>query len=1137
MAIISNRGGGTGNASFSQLNDHIAVAGNLSSQWNQSSEVITITAGTFTGNTITSATDTNFNSMQSGNIILRSGNAWVNGTISGSGNVSISTTGSAIVVTGTQLTISDGANISSSVNGNTVTISATNSDTLRSMTDTDISSITSGHILIWNGNDFQNRSVQGDVTISTNGFVTIGNKKVTLPKIDGGTSSGFLFTDASGNLTASSVTQGGGGSSFDRGDIFGGTNVTVANSGTEGVIINSKSDSAIVTLINNSISTTNITKTFSNGVITLSGSTGGSGGTSTLSGATDTDISSPVAGEILIWNGTDNLWVNYSANGAVSLSQNGTFALTNSSVTSNSISANAITSAKISANAVTLNKISGGGTVGFLATTSGNGTVGIGNINAGDNITITKSGADITISGQAAGGGSFARSNIIAGKGITTTNSGATSVQIDSNAGKTKRFIDFGNDTTTNIAAGDFVAGLEGEDGNGNFVGTKADEETKVPIGIADLAIAGKANNAADENVVKRSVFVVGSHDIPDGDIDGNFSGARDRQAVYLKWISDDSQWKVTLEKTQWRCGTHHNGDVIFDFVAMHSSQDVADQIVSTISAFSGDIDRTNDGVFMDDNGVGKNIDWDTFEAVVEPIHLKTGLSISGYTYESAAGNVTAGEFHLIASDLSNVSLRGVARAGDEEKFKAVMSLGFRLRMQNSTNTIFVEGIVGSINVQGSAIIATFVENSVEKSTANFSNDTQLTFISKGRHPEWRNVEFDRTAAPDHQTLASTGYVDDYVADKFADERVTGFTALASDGTLDTDKELKWSNTDTDFEFYLNDTSYNSLKKWFIVGYWMEFYLSTTYETLERCRISSVSARANNLISLGVDNQWIKNNAHQGASANVGIRFIGPRRHDIEQERRYGVQTATGNFGRGENIQRVADGSRSTATRFASTFTRGAGSASLGRFGPISANNNQSGGSLNTANYLVNNTQFAGMNNYLGFRARVGYNYIVTVALQGVFNFNNVSANETYGLEFGLNWRAFQAGTTPSGTWQTCEARDNSGVTGVTFRYQKFAIADNGGNVTQFGADPNHNTASSALAFNRGKFNPGAATNLDHGPTARYSFEVGGSPNASFVISRDTDFEFDPIYGCAEQSQGLANVYALNWDIRVVQEM
>ena len=87
-------------------------------------------------------------------------------------------------------------------------------------------------------------------------------------------------------------------------------------------------------------------------------STNGSGtlsfasATSTIAGATDTSISSPSGGQLLIYDGT-NSWDNISLSGDATLAANGTVTISANAVSSAEISANAITSSEIAASGVT----------------------------------------------------------------------------------------------------------------------------------------------------------------------------------------------------------------------------------------------------------------------------------------------------------------------------------------------------------------------------------------------------------------------------------------------------------------------------------------------------------------------------------------------------------------------------------------------------------------------------------------------------------------------------------------------------------------------------------------------------------------------------------------------------------------
>jgi hypothetical protein len=69
-------------------------------------------------------------------------------------------------------------------------------DTLAELTDTNISSLASAHILIYDGSDsFDNKAVSGDITIDANGVVTIGNNKVLTAMINGDAITGAKIAD------------------------------------------------------------------------------------------------------------------------------------------------------------------------------------------------------------------------------------------------------------------------------------------------------------------------------------------------------------------------------------------------------------------------------------------------------------------------------------------------------------------------------------------------------------------------------------------------------------------------------------------------------------------------------------------------------------------------------------------------------------------------------------------------------------------------------------------------------------------------------------------------------------------------------------------------------------------------------
>ena len=993
--------------------------------------------------------------------------------------------------------VAAGTNIATSWSATTqiLTINATGftGNNIAGATDVTINAVVDGQILVRSGNVFRNQTVSGDLTTSTNGSFTINANAVTTTKLaDDSVTSDKLAENAvairlASDVTVESVTAGHlliwNGTVWHNQSVAG--DITISQSGTVNIAANTIGPTELI-VSGNGNAGQHLTSG-GDGTLSWTDPPSGGGGSTTFSGLTDTDIDSLQSGDVVIWNGTERKWINYGFTGDVLVNDTGVTTIGGSRVTSSKIASNAITPRELN--------VTGSGSNGQVLTSDGDGSF------------------SWTNKGSGGGGGGLTTSNLLEGNGVTIAKSGDNAT-FSSNAGKTKRFIDFGNDTTTDIEAGTFVAGLDGFDANGNFIGESANDESKVPIGIAVVPVSGKESNGSDANVVKRSVFVDGSHNVPSGDIDGSLSGATDRQAVYLKWVS--TQWKVTLEKTKWLVGTHHNGDVIFNFTGMHSSQDFADQLVSTISAFSGDIDRTNDGIIVDDNGVAKNVDWDTFEAVTEPIHLKTNLQLSGYRFNTNSGSLTAGQFHLVATDLSNVTLRGISRSGDEEQFKSLMSIGFRLRIQNAANTVYVEGIVGTFALVSGALQVHFVNNSVVKSSTDFSNDDNLTFVSKGRHPSWPDVEFDRTGTPDHKKLASTGYVNDYVTDHFGRKTVTGFTALAGGSTPSANKQVVWSSTDNDFEFYLTDATYNSISDLLQAGHWLEFYSTTSYLVFERCQISSVGNRVNNLVSVVVSNQWIRNNAHQGAQTGVGIRFIGNRRYEMEDHTNKKRQYCAAKLARGEGTSLTSN------TRFNTTFTPSGSNARVGRVGTAMSNSFRNDTFLNNSN-----------DEYIGFRAFAGNAYAVAISLGATFSYGNQGSTQ-FGVEMGLQYRHKLATSSTWSSWNVCDGNDDGSGSNLIYDSSSLGLQDNGGNTTFFGADSVSGN-NRFLSLFRGKSGNGAQTFIDAAFPAIIMFNVGdGDGNAFRTQNVDRDFEFWIAY-VATGGVRIEHVYNLTCNLTAIR--
>ena len=556
---------------------------------------------------------------------------------------------------------------------------------------------------------FYNYAMSGDVSMTYSGVVTIGSKRVTTSKMHGGTnSSRLLGTGSATDGTINAITlspgdnisvnhsnnvitisgQASGGSSFERSDIHAGNNISLTNSGTEGVIVSASISSIALGDVTHSASQ-------SGKFVAVSGS-GTSDLTlvdaptsvSALNDLSDVSASSFANGDFLIGSGSTLVKGNITGSGGISVTKNaggivitGTSSASNGfefdtkqSFTSGSTGLPAFTGIDSNAKRVTieLNELNnnqsantlilqlgdsggyetndykgrsqsgGGGSVsannglGLITQASPelpiNGTIVLvrdeedgntwiitGSISSGNNVysiagSKTLSGtldrirfitsgsmvftggfAQIIVEDGSAGGGGSSGATTLSALTDTSISSpsnnqvltwnGSNWVNANASGGGSSdpgitTVINFGNDTTTAIAVGDFVASLDGI-GNNAIAGEKATSASKVPIGIAVKAIAAKANSGANEVVVSGSVMVMGAYNPPAGDIDGNFSGATDRQAVYLKFVSN--AWKFTLETTAYRVATHHNGSLMCDFTGMENINDIADDIADVV--------------------------------------------------------------------------------------------------------------------------------------------------------------------------------------------------------------------------------------------------------------------------------------------------------------------------------------------------------------------------------------------------------------------------------------------------------------------------------------------------------------------------------------------------------------------------
>ena len=146
------------------------------------SETLTFTGGTGidtsgSGNAVTFAIDSTVATLTGSQTLTNKGIDADNNTVS---NLEVDNLKSGVLdtdlssVAGTDTTLASAKAIKAYVDAQIQT-----EDTLAELNDTNISSLASGHILIYDGTDsFDNKAVSGDVTIDSNGAVTIANDAV-----------------------------------------------------------------------------------------------------------------------------------------------------------------------------------------------------------------------------------------------------------------------------------------------------------------------------------------------------------------------------------------------------------------------------------------------------------------------------------------------------------------------------------------------------------------------------------------------------------------------------------------------------------------------------------------------------------------------------------------------------------------------------------------------------------------------------------------------------------------------------------------------------------------------------------------------------------------------------------------------
>ena len=170
------------------------------------SETLTFTGGTGidtsgSGNAVTFAIDSTVATLTGSQTLTNKGIDADNNTVS---NLEVDNLKSGVLdtdlssVAGTDTTLASAKAIKAYVDAQIQT-----EDTLEELNDTNISSLASGHVLIYDGTDsFDNKAISGDVTLSSTGAVTIANDAVETAMVNENVISGqTAITSGDVNIT------------------------------------------------------------------------------------------------------------------------------------------------------------------------------------------------------------------------------------------------------------------------------------------------------------------------------------------------------------------------------------------------------------------------------------------------------------------------------------------------------------------------------------------------------------------------------------------------------------------------------------------------------------------------------------------------------------------------------------------------------------------------------------------------------------------------------------------------------------------------------------------------------------------------------------------------------------------------
>ena len=304
--------------------------------------------------TLAALTDTTVSSPVDGHLLFYNSGSWTNAAMSGegavdaAGNFTLSTTG---VAGGTYGSATQVAQITVDTKGritavSDVTISGGGAS-LVSLTDTDISTPSAGDMLLYDGTDsFDNVAMSGEGSITSGGVLTLDNASVIGKVLTGWTSGSgsVLATDTilqgmqkiDGNVALREPAITAGTSlQYYRGDKTMQTlnTAAVAESGNL-YFTEARVRSTVLTGLSTGTATAVVaTDNMLVGLGKLQAQINGiTPGVDQLVNLTDTDVSTPVGGDMLLWDGVDS-FDNQAMSGGGTLSASGVLTLNNASVT------------------------------------------------------------------------------------------------------------------------------------------------------------------------------------------------------------------------------------------------------------------------------------------------------------------------------------------------------------------------------------------------------------------------------------------------------------------------------------------------------------------------------------------------------------------------------------------------------------------------------------------------------------------------------------------------------------------------------------------------------------------------------------------------------------------------------------